>query len=275
VKRVEVDGVQYAVAISGTGPGLLLLHGFTGSGASWRPHLAAMRDQHTTIRVDLLGHGLSDAPADTARHALERQAADLAQLIRRLKIGRVDVVGYSFGARMALALALLEPALVRRLVLESASAGIADPTEREARRRADNALADDIERDGIPAFVERWESLPLFASHAALPEATSRRLHDQRLRNSATGLAGSLRGAGQGTMTPLHDRLRAIRVPALVVVGADDPARARAEFVAEHIPGAVLATVPCSGHTPHLESPARFRAIVLPFLTATSPEEKH
>lgn len=262
------------MAVGGGGPGLLLLHGFTGSGASWGPNLAALRAQHTTIQVDLLGHGNSDAPVDPARHAVERQAADLAKLIRRLQIGPVDVVGYSFGARIALALALVEPSVVRRLVLESASAGFADPTEREARRRADNALADDIERDGIPAFVDRWESLPLFGSHAALPEPTRRRLHAQRLRNSAPGLAASLRGAGQGAMTPLHDRLSALRIPTLVVVGAHDPARGRAEFVAEQIPGAVLAAIPCSGHTPHLESPARFRAIVLPFLAATSPEEK-
>jgi len=275
VSRVEVDGVRYEVRAGGTGPGLLLLHGFTGRSAMWAPFLPMLRRHMTTIQVDLLGHGRSDSPTDPARHAVERQAADLAAILRRTRTrtGPVAVLGYSFGARVALALALAEPSLVSRLVLESPSAGIADPDEREARRAGDEALAGDIERAGIPAFVARWESLPLFASHAALPEPTRARLHAARLRNNPTGLAASLRGAGQGAMAPMHDRLRGIRVPTLVVAGVDDPARPRAEFVAEHVPGAALATIACAGHTPHLESPARFRAAVFPFLNVTNPQE--
>ena len=265
--------MRYEVRAGGTGSGLLLLHGFTGRSATWAPFLPTLRRRMTTIQVDLLGHGNSDSPTDPARHAVERQAADLATILRRIDAGPVAVLGYSFGARVALALALAEPSVVTRLVIESPSAGIAHPAERESRRLADEALAGDIERAGIPAFVARWESLPLFASHAALPEPTRARLHTQRFRNNAPGLAASLRGAGQGAMAPMHDRLRGIRVPTLVVAGADDPARPRAEFVAEHIPGAVLATIACAGHTPHLESPARFRAAVFPFLNVTNPQE--
>ena len=166
--------------------------------------------------------------------------------------GPADLLGYSFGARVALALAIGDPPAVRRLVLESPSAGIADPAERAARRAADEALGVEIERDGIPAFVAYWESLPLFAAQSALPEAARRRLHAERLRNDARGLAGSLRGAGQGAMSPLHDRLAAIWVPTLVVGGALDPVRARAEFVASRIPGARLVLIDGAGHAPHL-----------------------
>jgi 2-succinyl-6-hydroxy-2,4-cyclohexadiene-1-carboxylate synthase len=268
VSQVLVDGVRYEVRLGGEGPPLLLLHGFTGRGAAWGPHLPALRRVSTTIQVDLLGHGQSDAPADPARHAVERQAADLADLIRRVAGGRADVLGYSFGARVALALAIGEPAAVRRLVLESPSAGFADPAERETRRLADEALAAMVERDGIPAFVAFWESLPLFSTHAALTEARRRRLHTERLRNRVDGLAGSLRGAGQGAMTPLHDRLASVVAPTLVICGALDPVRPRAETVASAISGARLETVDDVGHTPHLEAPARFRGIVLPFITA-------
>jgi 2-succinyl-6-hydroxy-2,4-cyclohexadiene-1-carboxylate synthase len=283
VSLVAVDGVRYEVRVGGSGPGLLLLHGFTGRGASWGPCLPQLRRRSTTIQVDLLGHGRSDAPGDAARHAVERQAADIAEIVRSVGAGPVAVLGYSFGARIALALALESPSAVRRLILESPSAGIADPDERRARRLADDALADDIEREGVPAFVARWETLPLFATHAALPDATRRRLHAERLRNSTAGLAGSFRGAGQGAMTPLHDRLGEIGAPTLVVCGELDPVRGRAEFVAAQIPGAALAVIPAAGHTPHLESPARFQAIVLPFIvapdtpltTAAHPEETH
>jgi 2-succinyl-6-hydroxy-2,4-cyclohexadiene-1-carboxylate synthase len=268
MSRVLVDGVRYEIRVGGDGPPLLLLHGFTGRGAAWGQLLPPLRRVSTTIQVDLLGHGRSDAPADPARHAVERQAADMSEIIRRVGGGRADVLGYSFGARVALALAIGEPAGVRRLVLESPSAGFADPDERESRRAADEILAETIEQNGIPAFVASWESLGLFASQEALSEAARRRLHAQRLRNTPQGLAASLRGAGQGAMTPLHGRLAEVTSATLVVCGAVDPVRTRAELVAAGIPGARLEVIEGVGHTPHLEAPARFRAIVLPFIAA-------
>jgi 2-succinyl-6-hydroxy-2,4-cyclohexadiene-1-carboxylate synthase len=278
VTRLLVDGVHYEVRLGGSGPALLLLHGFTGRGSGWAPHLAAFRRVATTIQVDLLGHGNSDAPADPARHAVERQAAGLAEILRRVAGGRADVLGYSFGARVALALAIGNPTAVRRLVLESPSAGIADPQERAARRAADEALAGEIERDGVPAFVERWESQPLFASQSSLSEAARRRLHQQRLRNNAAGLAGSLRGAGQGAMRPIHDTLSSVTAPTLIICGSLDPVRGRAESVAAGIPGARLELVEGSGHAVHLEVPAVFCSLVLSFISApqaslTSSEE--
>jgi 2-succinyl-6-hydroxy-2,4-cyclohexadiene-1-carboxylate synthase len=265
---MSVDGVRYEVRLGGSGRGLLLLHGFTGRGASWGPHISAFRQLATTIQVDLLGHGRSDAPADPARQTVERQAADMAAILRRVDATPVDVLGYSFGARVALALAVASPEVVRRLILESPSAGIADPVERRKRRLADETLADEIEYDGIAPFVALWENLPLFASHVGMPPERRRRLHDERLLNLPAGLANSLRGAGQGAMTPLYDRLGEIATPTLVVCGEVDAVRSRAEEVATGIPGAALAIVPGVGHTPHLESPARFRDIVLPFITA-------
>jgi 2-succinyl-6-hydroxy-2,4-cyclohexadiene-1-carboxylate synthase len=268
VTRLLVDGVCYEVKVGGGGPALLLLHGFTGRCSTWAPHLAAFRRVATTIQVDLLGHGESDAPAEPARYALERQAADLAEILRRVSGGRADVLGYSFGARIALTLAIGQPDVAGRLVLEAPSAGMADPVERSARRAADESLADEIERGGVAAFVKRWETLPLFATQAAVPEAARRRLHQQRLRNDPTGLAASLRGAGQGAMTPLNDRLASITAPTLVIAGSRDPVRQRAELVAAGIPGARLEVVERAGHAVHFEAPAAFRSLVLSFITA-------
>ena len=268
MSRLLVSGVRYEVRVGGQGPPLLLLHGFTGRGASWARHLAAFRRVATTIQVDLLGHGRSDAPSNPDRHDIERQAADMAEIVRRIAGGRADLLGYSFGARVALALAVDEPAAVRRLVVESPSAGFADPAVREMRRLTDEALADMIERDGIPAFVAYWESLPLFSTHASMTESSRRHLHAERLRNRVDGLAGNLRGAGQGAMTPLHGRLGSVTAPTLVVCGALDPGRARAESVAARIPDATLETIEGVGHTPHLEAPVRFMAVVLPFIAA-------
>lgn len=187
-------------------------------------------------------------------------------LSRLAQTGPLHVLGYSLGARIALRLAVEHPWAVGRLVLESPSAGIADPAEREDRRRADDRLADELERDGLDAFVERWERTPIFASHASLAPGVAERQRAIRLAQDPAGLAASLRLAGQGAMEPLHDRLGEVRAPTLVIVGAEDPARPRGEIVARGIPNARLEIVDGAGHTPHLERPDAFLALVSEFL---------
>lgn len=247
------------VLTAGEGPPLLLLHGFTGTARSWSTCLDAWTGHHRVIAPDLLGHGGSEAPADAAAYELERQADDVVDLLRLLDAVPSTVMGYSMGARLALVLALRSPEVVEGLILESPSAGLADPAERAARRAADDRLAADLERDGVAAFVEHWEAQPLFASHAWLGDEVRRAQRQERLRHSPTGLAGSLRGGGQGAMTPLHDRLAEITVPTLVIAGALDPAGLeRARIVADGVPSARLEVVQAAGHTPHLERPQDF-----------------
>jgi len=170
-----------------------------------------------------------------------------------------------------LRLAVARPEALRRLVLESPSAGIAAKGERVARRAADADRAARLERDGIEAFVDEWEREPVFASQIGLPPTRAARLRSERLRNRPAGLAAGLRGSGQGSMGPLHERLAGIRTPTLVIAGAMDPTgRARAEAVAAGICGARLEIVSGAGHTPHLETPQLFRLLVLDFLKEDS-----
>src|SRR5262249_40601079 len=155
--------------------------------------------------------------AEPARYRMEHAVADLTGLLDRLGIARAAWLGYSMGGRVALQLAVAQPARVAALVLESASPGIADPAERAARVRGDGALADFVAREGIGAFVARWEGLPLFASQDRLPSATRAALRRQRLANGPVGLANSLRGLGQGAQAPLCDELGSAEVPTLLV----------------------------------------------------------
>ncbi|GJG87456.1 putative 2-succinyl-6-hydroxy-2,4-cyclohexadiene-1-carboxylate synthase [Gemmatimonadetes bacterium T265] len=276
---VDVDGglrlhVDRAAGRPGGAPPVLLLHGFTGSGETWRPLRDALGGAYPTLAVDLPGHGRSGAPADPARYALDRTADDLARVLDACAIDRAAVLGYSFGGRAALRLALRRPERVAALVLESASPGIADPAERAERAAADAALADAIERDGVPAFVDRWERLPLWASQDAMPAAVRARLRGARLANDARGLANSLRGAGTGADAPVLDALGGLRMPALLVAGALD-----AKYVvlgramAGALPGARLAVVPGAGHAVHLEQPDAFAGLVRAFLDETFRRE--
>ena len=263
---IVIDGLRWEVRARGTGQPLLLLHGFTGRGTAWGAHATAFARRFRVITVDLPGHGRSRS-ADPARMGVERTADDLAAILRQAEAAPADVLGYSLGARIALRLAVAHPDVVRRLVLESPSAGLPTVRERAARSRADEDLAARIERDGIAAFVALWERQPVFASHAALPPARAARLRSMRLANRPAGLAASLRGAGQGSMEPLFDRLAAVQARTLVIAGAlDDRGRPRAERVARGIPGARLEIVDGAGHTPHEEQPAAFRRLALDFL---------
>ncbi len=280
---VAVDGLRWAVRVAGSGPALLLLHGFTGSGRSWDGGPAdaavglaeaAVAAGFTTIAPDLPGHGGTawreggrSRPAELSRATIERSADDLPPLLRALGHARAHVVGYSMGARVALRLAISHPACVASLVLEAPSAGIADAGGRAARRAVDDALARAIERDGMERFIDAWERTPVLAGEAHLAAGERANLREIRLAHDPAGLAASLRAAGQGVMEPLQGRLREVASPTLVIVGADDPVRERAAAVAAGIRGARLAVVDGAGHAPHLEAPAVFQRLVLEFVS--------
>jgi naphthoate synthase len=255
VRRIDVGGAELSVELDGRGPALLLLHGFTGSAETLRELAAELARDYRTLSVDLLGHGRSDAPRDPSRYALECTAGDLARLLDALGEERAHVFGYSLGGRIALGFAALRPNRVRSALLIGASAGLADPEERELRRRADETLAESLEREGLESFVTRWMAQPLFASQARLGPESMARAHAQRLRNRPHGLAASLRGIGTGAQPPLHDRLGALDVPLLFVAGAEDAKFARiAEELAALSRRGRRALVEKAGHAVQLEN---------------------
>jgi 2-succinyl-6-hydroxy-2,4-cyclohexadiene-1-carboxylate synthase len=265
--RVAVNGVCFNVVRAGAGPALVLLHGFTGSATTWEPHLPVFARDFDTVAIDLLGHGASAVPAEPARYRMEHAVADLTSLLDRLGIARAAWLGYSMGGRIALRVAVAQRAKVAALVLEGASPGIADAAERATRVQSDEALADFVEREGMEAFVDRWERLPLFASQTRLPAATREALHRQRLANDPVGLANSLRGLGQGVQEPLHDRLGEVEASSLLVAGEEDEKfRGLAAEMSSAMPAARVAVVAGAGHAPHLEQPETFQRIVFDFL---------
>jgi 2-succinyl-6-hydroxy-2,4-cyclohexadiene-1-carboxylate synthase len=255
-------------------PPLVLLHGFTGSSASWQPVAGRLGRERTLVMPDLLGHGRSDAPSDPARYALECQVAGLVALLDELALERVCLLGYSMGGRIALRLALAAawnrlagPDRVSALVLESTSPGIVDPAERAARRNADEALADSLQRQGLDAFIDHWERQPLFASQQRLPATTRAALRAQRAGGSVEGLAASLRGAGAAAAEPVWSWLASLPVPTLVIAGDLDRKYVEiSRAMARAIPHCRLEIVPEAGHAVHLERPECWTEIVLSFL---------
>lgn len=266
------DSVRYRVLELGAGPTLVLLHGFTGSAASWSDLLHPLAVGRRVLAPDLLGHGATDAPGDWRRYAAASQVADLDRVISEFASEPVALLGYSMGARLALAFAANHPDRVSAVALESGSPGILREAERAARRASDAALALTIERDGVAAFVDAWESLPLWQSQQAVPFEVRARQRAIRLGNPAVGLSGSLRGFGQGSQPPLHDALPRLASPLLAVAGSLDRRYVEiAGAMATAAPRGEEVVIPDAGHAPHLERPEAFVEAVRRFLDRHHP----
>lgn len=275
MNRIAVaPGFYLNVEVSGSGPPLVLLHGFTGSAASWEPFLRHLGDRFTTIAIDIVGHGHSDKPAALDHYRMRQVASDLVRAVGRTGNPRAHWLGYSMGGRTALAVAAYHPGSVDRLVLIGASPGLPTEEERAARRNSDEAVAQHIETDGVPAFVRYWERLPIFASQARLPEEVRERIRSGRLANDPVGLVNSLRGMGTGSQEALFDRLPTMTRPALLLAGEEDAKYvAIGREMAAAMPAARFVSVPAAGHAAQIENPGFCAAEVTTFLAETGPQE--
>lgn len=266
--------IELCADVFGDGPPLVLLHGFTGSSSAWGGLARRLAERRRVIAFDLPGHGASPAPRDPAQAGLPQVADALVRALASLEVRDADWVGYSLGARTALHVAVAHPGVVRSLVLEGGSPGIADSVERAARAEADARLADSIERDGLERFVDAWLAQPLFATQARLPDDVRARERARRMRGNATGYASSLRAMGTGTQEPLWQRLPQIRARTLLVAGALDVKYcAIAQAMAASLRDAQVAIVPGAGHAVHLERPDAWLGEVEPFLDGARLDE--
>ena len=270
-------GVEHAIAVDGLrlravergprrGMPVVILHGFTGSSQAMSGVARALPSRWS-ICVDLVGHGRSDAPHEVGRYSMRRCVRQVVGAMDALGVSRSHLLGYSMGGRVALQVCVTHPRRVASALVVGTGAGLADPEQRRARVRDDEALAAAILRDGVPAFVDRWMALPLFASQRRLGPGALAEARAQRLRNRAHGLANSLRGMGAGAQEPLHQRLASLTLPVCLAVGDEDAKfRAIGADLANRMPRGRLAIIEKAGHAAHLENPDAFGDLVESFL---------
>ncbi len=260
-----MTGLRYTVSGDPRRPAILFLHGFLGSSADWEDTISALDDVFYCVAPDLPGHGASLGlrPED---YTIEGTARAMLDLLAELDIERAALAGYSMGGRLALYLALRCPERCSGLFLESASPGIEDAAEREARRASDERRASALESDDFERFLAGWYRQPLFASlsrHEGLVE----RIIEARSRNDPAELARSLRGMGAGSQPSLWRELAGLRVPALAVAGELDERYAGiSRRMADLNPSVRTALVPRAGHNVRLEAPQAYLALLQDFL---------
>jgi 2-succinyl-6-hydroxy-2,4-cyclohexadiene-1-carboxylate synthase len=250
-------------------PVLVLLHGFTGSSRTWSGLRSRVGEDLTLVAIDAMGHGKSAVPNDPNRYTMANGIADIVDILDKLNIGHCFLLGYSMGGRMALHMALNAPHRIQGLILESATAGIRNEEERQARLRADEKWATLLEKEGITAFVNHWEQLPLFTSQKVnlSPEGWQGQ-RERRLGNSTKGLAASLRGAGTAAQDNLWGRLHTLAMPTLLIAGElDQKFSGLAREMQPLIPRSELTIVPGVGHATHLEAPDTFVTLVKEFVS--------
>jgi 2-succinyl-6-hydroxy-2,4-cyclohexadiene-1-carboxylate synthase len=210
----------------------VFVHGFTQTSSSWEPVARLLAGRTRSLSVPV--------------------AADFTATAAALDAGRATYVGYSMGGRLCLQLALDRPAMVARLVLVSASPGIADEAERVARRESDARLAQEIACDGVDAFLERWLAQPLFAS---LPREQAG-VDERRAGNTVETLQHQLTVLGQGSQPSNWARLPGLAMPVLLVAGERDMKYVDlAREMAAVIPRARVEVIAGAGHACHLERP--------------------
>jgi 2-succinyl-6-hydroxy-2,4-cyclohexadiene-1-carboxylate synthase len=241
----------------------VLLHGFTQTGRLWGPFGDELAASRTLVALDLPGHGDSGS----VRADLPATAGLVAEAVRS-EIGDEPcaLLGYSLGARVALHAGIAAELPLSHVVFIGVTAGIEDDAERERRRQSDEALAEGLETSSdVEGFIDAWLRGPMFErlEQRGAAERT------ERLRNSAAGLASSLRLSGTGTQEPSWDRLGGFPCPVLALAGSDDNRfAAHALRLAGLVPHGIASLIPGGGHAVHLAQPEAAGRIVRHWLDA-------
>jgi 2-succinyl-6-hydroxy-2,4-cyclohexadiene-1-carboxylate synthase len=266
-----IDEIPYHIEFCGEGFPLLMLHGFTGCGANWKPFCSKLGERSRLIMPDLVGHGatFTDSP-EGEKYNFMSVVDHCIEIIDRLGYDKVDILGYSMGGRLALAISILYPNRVRKLILESASPGLKLGTERKERRFSDFDLAVKILEEGLEKFIDYWENIPLFESQQSLPSEIKNRIREQRLANDPTQLANALWGMSTGMQPSFWKALYRIEAEVLIIVGELDKKFCQiAEEMQKGIKNGQIYKVSQCGHAIHVEQPEKFGTIVSGFLSNT------
>jgi pimeloyl-ACP methyl ester carboxylesterase len=246
---IDRDGVKIYYEVQGDGPAVLLTHGYSMTSAMWQGQVAALSKHHQLVLWDMRGHGQSDYPDDPTAYSQAATLADMAALLDEVGATRAVIGGLSLGGYMSLAFYRAHPERVRALLIIDTGPGFKKDDAREAWNRRALETAGRFEREGLAAL-----------------QSSSRERASVSHRD-ASGLARAARGMLTQRDASVIEMLPAIKVPALVVVGADDtPFLAASDYMAAKIPGAKKAVIAAAGHAANIDQPQAFIDAVLPFL---------
>jgi 3-oxoadipate enol-lactonase len=259
--KIRVGNTHLNIEDRGTGPPLLLIHGFPLNLEVWRPQIEVLSHSNRVIAVDLRGHGQS--PATPGPYPMDLLADDCAAVLKSLEVQQPAVVcGLSMGGYISFSFFRRHPKLVSGLILAATRAG-ADSDQGRASR--DKAVAQ-TEQLGIRPVIDSM--LPILLAPNTYNENPElvQVVVDIVSQTSANGMVSALQGMkDRRDSTQL---LGQIEAPALIIHGLDDqiiPMR-DSEAMRAGIPNSQLEIIPDAGHLLNLEQPEIFNRIVTSFI---------
>ncbi len=249
--------LNYQISGNKKNPALVFLHGFMGSGADWQSVIEKLSLSYFCITIDLSGHGNSSISANPAQCSFSEEAERIVKVFDKLGIKKCCLMGYSMGGRLAFHLMLYYPDYFRKVIIESATPGLATSKERVNRQAHDENIAQELENTNLAVFLNRWYNQPLF--HSLKRHGNFHEMVKRRLQNNPEHLAIALRCLGTGKQPSLWDRLKRNKIPLLLVVGTFDiKFRSIASKVMDKCPLSELRIIDNAGHNVHFEQPERF-----------------
>jgi 3-oxoadipate enol-lactonase len=260
--KTRANGIEINCEIHGKegAPWLVLSHSLACSVRMWDPQIAALKDKYRILAYDTRGHGATEAPKGA--YTLELLADDLFLLLKELKIEKPHYCGLSMGGMIGQTFALKYPGVFRTLTL-------ADTTSRYPADAAP-VWADRIktvEAKGMAPLaeptLERWFTEPFRKSSPAVVDSVRKLI----LATPVAGYAGCCHAIPKINLTA---RLKEIKCPILVIVGADDPGTpvSMAKEIHDNALGSKLVVLPQAAHLANLEQPAGFTRAMEEFLLA-------
>jgi pimeloyl-ACP methyl ester carboxylesterase len=250
--QLDRDGVRIHYEVSGQGEPLLLSHGYSATSRMWEKQVDALAGRYRVVTWDMRGHGQSDSPDDVSLYSEAATVGDMAALLDACDAPRAIIGGLSLGGYMSLAFHASLPERVRALLLFDTGPGYKSATARDEWNRSAEKRAVALETQGLAAL------------------ARSREVAASQHR-SAKGLALAARGMLAQRDDRVIRSLPEIRVPTLVLVGADDtPFHAATDYMAAKIPLATKVVIAGAGHAANLDQPEAFNRAVIDYLDSLS-----
>jgi pimeloyl-ACP methyl ester carboxylesterase len=247
--KLNRDGVEIYYEVHGQGTPVLLSHGYSATSQMWAGQVEALAKDHQLITWDMRGHGQSDYPADQGAYSEAASVADMAAILDAVGAEKAVIGGLSLGGYMSLAFHLAHPQRCLALLIIDTGPGYRKDEPRDGWNANALRTAARYESEGLAALGTR---------------SAETRVAQHR---NAEGLAKAARGMLTQKDARVINSLPDIKVPSIVVVGANDtPFLAASDYMAAKIPGAKKAVIPDAGHAANIDQPQAFNAALLGFL---------
>jgi pimeloyl-ACP methyl ester carboxylesterase len=261
---IQSDGARLYYEEAGTGTPIVFCHEFSGDLWSWEKQIQHFSRNYRCIAFNARGYPPSEVPKSPSRYSHEHAVDDVAVVMRHLGLKKAHIIGCSMGSRTTLDFGLRYPRMALSLTMIGIGSG-GDPRDKAGFKRHTEARARMYEEGGLAVVLK---GLRKAENRIQLKRKNPRAFEDfcrRFMLHSAQGCAHITRRV-QGRRVSLFDmgrKLKAMKVPALVIIGDEDPgAITSGLFMKEVSPAVRLAIVPATGHLVNLEEPDAMHKLV-------------